>query len=353
MKNQVEDALALLNKNSLESSLKPLVALLNIIGLHVPISNKQGINPNCYGYGRRVYCWILGLYGCILPFSQISFWIYKFTSDGSNLSPKDLKPKESNGTSNGAPQIATSTIISIIISSFNEIGYSVIIHSSISITIWLYQFNWKLLWINLREIEINMNLDVQFYQRTTKMCRILILSLLGHTIFFVVRDYLTKNALGFNIVYWTLVWMTFNHFIIDAILTLFYILVSCSVDLLALLDRRLKALIIGSNCKQVHNSLLSSELEKWRRHHIFVCQFIEHINACFGLIIITFISYSFISFITCCYLMYDSIDSDKKNVLLVPFTELLQKSIQMLTFIGVSVKIKSQVNLYLSIFKLI
>ena len=345
MKNQVEDdtlPVSLTNKNSLELSLKPLVVLLQIIGLHIPLGNKQQIiNPHRYGYGRTRPYWMLGLFGCILLLSHISFWIYKLLTE---IIQNDQKPKESNQTavSDGGRQLAMSALISIIISYLNDIGYSVIIHSSICITVWIVQFNWKLIWINLKEIEINMNLDAQFYRRTAKMCRMFILLLLGHCIFFAVRDTLSKYIIGLNAAYWVLIWINVNHFIIDVILTLFYVMVSCSADLLALLDRRVKALIIGSNCKQINDSLLASELEKWRRHHILVCQYIEHINTCFGLIILTFIAYSFVSFITCCYLLYDSIDSDKNNLIIVSSAELLQRAVHMFTFIGASVKIKSE-----------
>jgi len=346
MKNQVEDdklPVSHSNKNSLELSLRPLVVLLQIIGLHIPLGNKQLIiNPHRYGYERTRPYWMLGLYGCILLLSHISFWIYKLLTVIIQNDQQQKKSNQTAASSDGGGQLALSALISIIISYLSDIGYSVIIHSSICITVWIVQFNWKLIWINLKEIEINMNLDIQFYRRAAKMCKMFILLLLGHCIFFAVRDTLSKYIIGLNAAYWVLIWTNVNHFIIDVILTLFYVLVSCSADLLALLDRRVKALIIGSNCKQINDCLLASELEKWRRHHILVCQLIEHINTCFGLIILTFIAYSFVSFITCCYLLYDSIGSDKNNLFIVSSTELLQKAVHMFTFIGVSVKIKSE-----------
>ncbi len=44
--------------------------------------------------------------------------------------------------------------------------------------------------------------------------------------------------------------------------------------------------------------LVESELEKWRRHHSLVCQLVEQINSCFGIILLVGVIHSFVSFIT-------------------------------------------------------
>ena len=73
MTNQVNDAI---NKGvqfaagSFESSMKPLVALFKVLGLHIP--NGQS-NLNRYGCGR--FIWLLGLLGLILVLASIYFHI--------------------------------------------------------------------------------------------------------------------------------------------------------------------------------------------------------------------------------------------------------------------------------------
>ena len=67
------------------------------------------------------------------------------------------------------------------------------------------------------------------------------------------------------------------------------------LSLASLLCSALSARIDGHLMKTT-TALLQGELTKWRRHHLLLCQFVQHIDSCFGLMILMIVSRSFIFF---------------------------------------------------------
>ncbi len=48
-------------------------------------------------------------------------------------------------------------------------------------------------------------------------------------------------------------------------------------------------------------NFMSSHLENWRRHYTLVCQLVDRINTCFGVIVLVAMAFSFVTFITDTY----------------------------------------------------
>lgn len=341
MKNKVRDdfPIALPEECNFESSLKYLILLLNALGLHIQTGK---IDLNRFGYGGRI--WVIGLFGSVYLFSNIYYYIYHRVDLMSALK----KNMRSNATNGGPPKLPTSVVLSVVIDTFNTAGYITSIHSSIFICIWLVQNNWKLMWMNLKEIEFNLKFDYQFYQRIKKKCRFFITLLIGHSIYLTCRNLMKEQLLmslspDMNI--WIaiaeMIWMDVTHFIVNSIITLFFVLISCSADFLVSLKTRIRNLIEMKES----GSLLASELEKWRSHHSIICQFIRWINKCFGPIIVIFIGHSFVSLITNSYQIADSVVLFKGLVLFNCTVGLIQDFVLLFAIIYLASSIKSEVCL--------
>ena len=82
--------------------------------------------------------------------------------------------------------------------------------------------------------------------------------------------------------------------IITCILFLFILLVTLAGSLCTLLSNRIDNL----NQMPLSNlmAIIQNELNNWKRHHWIVCQFVDHTNNCFSLIVLLEVTHSFISF---------------------------------------------------------
>ena len=100
--------------------------------------------------------------------------------------------------------------------------------------------------------------------------------------------------------------LNLSNFVSKVILALFFVLVMCSSDLLTLLIFRAK-LIIRQHQLDGNSSFLAVEIEKWRRHHLVVCQFIRWINNCFGPFLLLTTGNFFVSFIVNFYNIFEAV----------------------------------------------
>lgn len=339
-KNQVNDESFKVTKNlsneNFESSFKSVKVLLGMLGLYIPTGK---IDLHRFGYGEQ-RAWVIVLFGSLLLLADTASCTYNMVQTLIDLTSMNANINDS------ISKKPLSLLLSIGIDQFNASGYTIIIHSSIFNCIWLVQGNWKRLWINIQEIEHHLNLSNQFYRRIKKKNFYFILLFVGHSLYFLclklLRAQLLPPPTGNNI--WLSlikpIWLSMTHFVISAIITLFFVLVSCSADLLTLLKNRLKILI---QINKENSLLLASELEKWRHHHAIVCRFIRYVNKCFGAIILIFIGHGFICFITDFYQLFDGILRQQLPFLLTYTAAFIQEFVLLFTIIRLGSNIKAEV----------
>ena len=83
----------------------------------------------------------------------------------------------------------------------------------------------------------------------------------------------------------------YTRLVSAGILTLFYILVYAAMLVYNVLNQRLKEL---AESPDIVCPRMSFEMEKWRRHYDTVCLLAEKINRCFGLVLVLFLSDTFV-----------------------------------------------------------
>lgn len=77
------------------------------------------------------------------------------------------------------------------------------------------------------------------------------------------------------------------HLIAIGIQIIFSVMIAIVMELFLVLENRMKTI----SKRNYVNHRLSNELELWRRHHELVCRLVDHINNCFGaILIVTFIN---------------------------------------------------------------
>jgi len=295
-KNKIKDAMTSTLNNNFESNLKPFLKLFHLLGLHIPTGK---INPGRFGYGGCA--WVCFLIGGIFLLADFIYYAYASFSIVTMLSQCC---QGFNGTN-----LTTATAFSFEISWFNTAGYCTISHLSVFLLVWLNQRDWKRLWINLQEIHLKMNLDALFYRRFKRQVWLSLTLLLMQTGYFFYP--VTFTPVFF---YWNIPWLysahitmlNFSNFVSKVILALFFVLVMCSSDLLTLLIFRAK-LIIRQHQLDGNSSFLAVEIEKWRRHHLLVCQFIRWINNCFGPFLLLTTGNFFVSFIVNFYNIFEAV----------------------------------------------
>jgi hypothetical protein len=292
--NNVQDTMAA--STNFESNLKPLIYLFHLLGFHIPTGK---IDPDRFGYGGCVwYCFLMGGLFLLADFAYNAY---------ASFSVVDMLSQCCQGY-NGT-NLTAATAFSFQISWFNTAGYCAISHLSFFLTVWLGQRDWKRLWINLQEIQLQMNLDRCFYRRFKRQVWLCLMIRLLQTGYFF---YPVSFTPAYH--YWNIPWLSSAHmtmlnltnFVSKAILVLFFILVICSSDLLTLLALRAKFLI-RQHKLDGNASFLANELEKWRRHHLLVCQFIRWINNCFGSFLLLTVGNFFVSFIVNFYNIFEAI----------------------------------------------
>ena len=288
-----------------ESILQPFVVLFSLLGLHIPISSSQGkvlldLHLNTLGYGGCV--WTVLLFGLLLLMINLAYYAY-----GSFVA---MAVMANNGIGLNGANVTTITMISFGISWFNTAGYITLAHLCFFINVWCNQGDWKRLWINLTEIQLQMNLDEPFGRGCKRLVYFSLIFLFLETAYFFWPVSMCPMWL------WNIDWLypaylgllNLTNFIVRAIVALFFVLVTFAADFLAVMSRRAKTIVkkhgsaYGSN-----DSFLASELEKWRRHHLLICQFIRWINTCFGPVILLTITNGFISFITNFYNIFEAL----------------------------------------------
>ena len=84
---------------------------------------------------------------------------------------------------------------------------------------------------------------------------------------------------------------------------LFNILIRHATIMFADLNKQIQDILSPNNSTR----LISNKLETWRQNHVLVCQLVDNINQCFGLMLLISISCYFISFIVMSYQLYKGI----------------------------------------------
>ena len=321
-----------------DSILQPFVVLFSFLGLHISISSSPlgKVNLNTLGYGGCV--WIVLLFGLLLLIIDLTYYIY--------ASFVAIDVMEGNGIGFNSTNVTTMTMISIGISWFNTAGYTTLAHLSFFIGVWYNQGDWKRLWINLLEIQSQMNLDETFSRHCKRLVWFSLIFLFLETAYFFWPVSMCPMWL------WNIDWLypayvgllNLTNFILRAIVALFFVLVSLAADLISVLSRRAKTIVkehgsvLGGN-----DYFLALELEKWRRHHLLVCQFICWINTCFGPVVLLSIANGFISFITNFYNIFEALRNGD-NIIWTFVAIFAHKVTQMFFFLYAPYNLKLKVN---------
>ena len=312
--NKVHDAIA--SSTNFEWYLKPFSIIFNLMGLHIPAGKIQ---TDRLGYGGCA--WIFLLLGGIFVIINLSYYSFATVLTCNMLLTKP------NHLANDGSDLSKTTIISFGISWFNAAGYYTFTYLGFFLAVWLYQNNWKCMWLNLQEIQLTMNLDQAFYRgfRRTVLLSLILLAIKTFYCYYYVSltpvwfwnwlDQEMHPNITQPIWYQKYVpsWLSpsysilFNltSFVPRLILSLFLVLVLCAADLLQLLIGRAK-LLIRQHQIDGNALILASGLENWRRQHLMVCQFIRWINNCFGQIILLTVGNTFVSFIVYFYNIFQA-----------------------------------------------
>lgn len=333
--DSVDDLTSSNSAFSFESSLKPLVMLLNLFGLYIP-SGK--INPNLFSYSNCA--WILFSIGAIFLLTSFTYYIF--------ASIVSYKMMSINGLGFNGTNLTREIMITYGLAWFNMAGYTTGVHLSFFIVIWFTPRNWKRLWIKLQEISLRINyLQSEFYHHTIRKVVWIsfVLLLIDTAVFFYpisVSPIWFWNIPQLYPVYLTILNLT--SFIVRAIVSLLVVLNLCAANLFTALSVKLKTLIrqyeISSN-----SSLLASELEKWKGHHILVCEFVHKINRCFSFVILILIGNGYLSFITNFYNIVTGLMNHDSIITTLFAIILLREFVFLFTFIYAANKIKNEVIL--------
>ena len=79
---------------------------------------------------------------------------------------------------------------------------------------------------------------------------------------------------------------------------LFFIVVSHASVMFDCLSEKLRIVL---------NTQISWQIETWRQNHVLVCQLVDNINLCFGVVLLVSVSFYFISFTTNSYRLYNAL----------------------------------------------
>ena len=106
-----------------------------------------------------------------------------------------------------------------------------------------------------------------------------------------------------------------------SIIALFCILVCAISRMFRCLNLKAASLSLsaGSNkvtmsCSLSSVGFVSSKLENWRRHYSLVCQLVDQMNSCFGIIILVTMAHSFVNFTTDSFEVVLAFISNKKTI---------------------------------------
>ena len=345
-----------------ESSMKPLILLLNSFGLYIPTGKIQ---PKSFSYGGCV--WILFLIGTFFLLADFAYYIYASMVAVEMMNFNNLGyDKIGNQTTN----LTSANLFSRGLAWFNIAGYTTLIHLSFFIGIWLTPGNWKHLWMNLQEIAHQMNLKPDFYHRMKKIVRFaLLLLLLDSGIFSYISQapawfwpsqhstnshYPIAGLISSNPslivpfieqLYSVFVFMlNLTNLIVRLILSLLFVLVFFAADLFVALNQRAKDIVLQHDMDS-DGSLLTSELEKWKKSHRLVCRLVRQINRCFSVIILLTISNGYLSFITNIFIATsDLLDLNSEFDSIIYIVIFGRELIFLSTFIYASNRVKAEVS---------
>ena len=332
---------------SLESCLKPFIILLAIFGLHVPTGK---IKMGSFDYGGCA--WILFVFGGFLLLSNIGYWVY--------ASIVTLNLLVANGIGVNGTDLAFAQRAGLGINWFNTATFTGSVHLSLFITIWLYPTDWKRIWITLQEIHINFNLEVQFYRHIRNFVWALFF-------FYYILDAVYFGVLSYKSVVWLwniewlhplyLAMLNLTHLIAMAIRCLLIVLLFCACNLFAHLNRRLQSIIYRHHSNSYQIGIVSADcgsqksinidLEKWMKHYLIVCRFVQSVNSCFDFIILVSVGNAFVSFITYFYGVSDGIAIGVLVISMHFVLLFVEAFLNIFIFIYFTQKLKSEVCFFL------
>ena len=338
---------------TLKFSLKPLVILINLFGFTVPIDDGIIIKENnslvfdaIHPFSiTKFFKWaiLLPLGGLIL-LAEIGFYIFasivniQMANYFFQCSPTCL-----------GINITSTDIFGILMGFFNLEFFVVLTHLTFFVTVWFFAESWKCLWLNLKQIQQHLRLEIPFYRRVRNIVWLSILLLVADAAFFV-------YPISFsNIWFWPyteltdwrylifIVIVNLSRTIAVAIITTFSVLVFVVADLFVVLNCRVNSLVVSYNTGGINDSQLVTQLENWRNHHTIVCQFARWINKVFNPIILVTICNCFISFIAYSYAIIESFQKHLDDLKFIYFALFFQQLIRLLYFIYAPFKLALQV----------
>ena len=317
-----------------ESSLKPLILLLNLFGFYIPTGK---INTHSFSYGNH-WAWILFFIGILFLLASFTYYIF--------ASVVTYKMMSINGLGLNGTNLTRQVLITYGLAWLNMAGYTTGVHLSLFIAIWFTPRNWKRLWIKLQEISFRINLQPEFYRQTKKIVWISFLLLIIDTAMFFypisVSPIWFWNIPQLYPIYLAILNLT--SFIVRTIVSLLFVLNFCAANLFTALNFKMKTLIWQYEKEGNNGSLLASELEKWKGHHILVCEFVDKINRCFSFVILVTIGNGYLSFITNFYNIVTGLMNNDKIITALFAIILLREFIFLFTFIYASNKLKTEVK---------
>jgi len=325
-----------------EHSLRPLTLLLNLFGFWVPVGEKID-HYRCFSRYAKCAAPILLILSVFLLLADLLF--YTVATGATLQSAKDIGESSFYNLTFAENLEATVDFINIA-------GFTTCIHFLFFTAVWLVPANWKRLCCNMQQIQRDLNLDETFYIRIRKIVWV--------SLFFLVIDvgyFLYPVSLSWHWYFWDgydlpniifIIGMNLSRLIVSTILILFGVLTLSAAQMFYVLNKRVQSLIIELKLNGINGySILASEIEKWREHHILVCQFVRWINHVFGVIILVTISHGFLAFVTTLFATIDCFKLSPIEEFKYTFLGIfLQHSSRLLLFIYPPHKLQIEVSIF-------
>ena len=347
-KNKVQDAVNSLSTTAytiFEFSLRPLILLLNLFGFWVPVGEKID-HYRCLSRNAKCAVPILLILSVFLLLADLLF--YSVATGATIQSAKDISESSFYNLTFAENLEATVDFINIA-------GFTTCIHFLFFTVVWLVPANWKRLCYNMQQIQHDLNLDETFYIRIRKIVWVSLFFLIidvGVFFYFVSLSghwYFWDGYDLPNIIF--IVGINLSRLIVSTILIIFGVLTFTAAQLFYVLNKRVQSLVIELKLNGINGySILASKLEKWREHHILVCQFVRWINHVFGAIILVTISHGFLAFVTTLFAAITCFKLSPIEEFKYTFLGIfLQHSVRLVLFIYPPYKLQIEVSISLKV----